>query len=53
MHRWEYKFTVLPANNIEDAIDNKLNDLGEQGWELVSVVKDTYMTVAYFKRQKT
>lgn len=28
-----------------------LNDLGKEGWELVSVIKDRGTTIGYFKRK--
>jgi len=55
--RWEY-MTVLAQNSYLD--DKKLNELGEQGWELVSATTNCYSgsgttscyAVGYFKRTK-
>jgi hypothetical protein len=66
---WEYK--VLPLKTrvhvarftteskpVIEGVQNELNDLGKDGWELVSVqnirLEDGRLfTVAYLKRQKT
>ena len=68
MVRWEYK--VLPLKTrvhvdrftterkpIIEGVQNELNDLGKDGWELVGVqnirLEDGRLfTVAYLKRQK-
>ncbi len=68
MAKWEYK--VLPIKTrvhadrlvtegkpVIDSIQNELNALGKDGWELVSVqnirLEDGRLfTVAYLKRQK-
>jgi len=42
---WEYKVTGAPGS-----AEEKLNQLGAQGWELVSVDQDG--TVFYLKRAK-
>ena len=37
MQTWEYMFQVLELKNLEE--DNKqLNELGDSGWEVVSVL---------------
>jgi hypothetical protein len=48
MQKWEYKAEVS-----ETPLENKLNEIGNQGWELVSAFYDTqYGYVYYFKRPK-
>lgn len=53
MTKWEYKYEVLDAETVEMV----LATLGEQGWELVSVVKgfeyeEYFDCLYYFKRPK-
>ena len=70
MPKWEYK--VIEFEDEEEGADRSiayeavLNDLGEEGWELVSVTETEYIdaydpdepgiasgaTVAYLKREK-
>lgn len=66
--KWEYKVTPITTKvhsdffhsdkrPIIDDVQNDLNALGEEGWELVSIqdihLNDGRMfTVAYLKRQK-
>jgi hypothetical protein len=53
MQKWEY-------TKVYDPNENKLNELGDQGWELMSVVADVSGTAdetsssiyAYLKRPK-
>ena len=68
MVKWEYLVLALKTkvnvnrrerekNPIIQNVQNELNDLGEEGWELVSVQNirlETGMlfTVAYLKREK-
>ncbi|MDI3327156.1 MAG: hypothetical protein QJR06_01255 [Alicyclobacillaceae bacterium] len=44
--RWEYATLV----NHVDAIRQELNNMGKQGWELVSVVPGHFHCTAIFKR---
>lgn len=44
--KWEYWVTVLSAVGEMDS----LNDLGQKGWELVSVILQGPYKIAYFKR---
>ena len=48
MTTWEYATAPL----IEHATQEILNQWGEDGWELVSVVSQPQGLVAYFKRPK-
>jgi len=68
MMKWEYKVipvkTRIHSKSIEggnkpvmDDVQNDLNSLGKEGWELVSVqdvslIDGRRFTVAYLKRQK-
>jgi hypothetical protein len=68
MEKWEYKVVPIMTHirlesvsgvstAVIDDVQNELDKLGKEGWELVSV-QDTStqdgrgFTVAYFKRQK-
>lgn len=44
--KWEYAIVVIP--NTRSEITSRLNELGAEGWELVTV--DTDNMRAYFKR---
>ncbi len=47
MKQWEYK--IMIGNPIEQAI----NKIGEEGWEMCGVVQSTHSSVRlYFKREK-
>lgn len=48
--KWEYKVRTLNHGVI---IDEVLNKLGEECWELVSVVMQYDHVVVYMKRPKT
>lgn len=50
MTKWEY--TTVPL--ISHALQEILNQWGEEGWELVQVLESqTTGTTAYFKREKS
>lgn len=51
---WEYKFLSFGLGGISrDNIEIMLNELGEQGWELVGVTEDDgHHTQVFLKRQK-
>ena len=41
MKRFEYTtFTVKPEDEYPDSLDEQLNKLGEEGWELVTAVPE-------------
>jgi hypothetical protein len=44
MKKWEYK--LIRFSTVE-----KMNDLGNDRWELVSVIKEDNKTYAIFKRE--
>lgn len=47
MRKFEYKILAIPAN------DKALNELGEDGWELVNVIAgDTAAPTMIFKKEK-
>jgi hypothetical protein len=48
---WEYKAMTLDPKYVADA-ERVLNNLGEQGWELVSMVTDSGKAIATMKRKK-
>ena len=60
MARWEYRIINIRSENyrIDPAKESDLNELGDQGWELVAITAINYKTVAtdhigrVFKRQK-
>lgn len=47
--RWEY-YSVDASRYQPDLIDKKMLELGQAGWELVSVVSDDISRTFYFKR---
>jgi len=55
MTRWEYRFEVLELDDL-DVNAAELNRLGEEGWEVVSLLQRgqaaTTLTVVLLKRQK-
>jgi len=48
---WEYKALSLDPKYVAD-YERTLNNLGEQGWELVSMVPDSGKAIATLKRRK-
>ena len=48
MSKWEYATAPL----IEHATQEILNQWGEDGWELVTVLQGPQGIIAYFKRPK-
>lgn len=50
MQKWEY--TLFVAHGSEPATEIRINDMGKQGWELVSVLdkNDIKSTFFFFKR---
>lgn len=52
--KWEYKFLSFGLGGIShDNIEIMLNELGEQGWELVGVTEAVrHHTQVFLKRQK-
>lgn len=51
MDRFEYKIEKLAMNKKEVA-EAKLNDLGDQGWELINVNTGSMFVSYTFKRKK-
>ncbi len=58
--RWEYKILNIRSENyrLDPAYDQQLNELGEDGWELVSITAINFKTGAtdhigmVFKRRR-
>jgi hypothetical protein len=50
--RWQYrvKFIKVPRTEATAMISGELNELGEDGWELVNVVEVGPVLMAVFKR---
>lgn len=48
MKKWEYMSGSIPAESKEG--DRRMNLLGEDGWELVSVIVTPAQVIAFFKR---
>ena len=48
---WEYKAMTLDPKYVSDD-ERILNNLGEQGWELVSMIADSGKAIATLKRRK-
>ncbi len=55
MQRFEYLTVYINSSGAYQTADGtwkNMQELGEQGWELVSVVNDSGDLVAFFKRPK-
>ena len=55
--KWEYKLhraNYIPLSEQEDVSksESRYNELGEDGWELVSVYLENERETAWFKRRK-
>jgi hypothetical protein len=52
--QWEYKVVSIRKYITERKVESIMNDLGEQGWEMVSIfVRSGFMVdTYYFKRPK-
>ncbi len=50
MTKWEYKWMTWDIYKNTQVL---LDELGEKGWELVTVFDDEQQFVAFFKRPKT
>jgi hypothetical protein len=50
--RWEYRvrFIKIPRHEATASVSGELNEVGADGWELVSVVTVATMLMAVFKR---
>ena len=48
--KWEYKRFISDWSDKEFTILQELNSLGDEGWELVSVVLNGLRVAYYFKR---
>lgn len=53
MEQWQYEKFSVPYNGKDGSDIVKLNELGSQGWELVSVIQwgDRDRTIFYLKRR--
>jgi len=50
MKKWEYDYKHVLAGSIIKK--TMLNELGSEGWELISVVALSTSNIYYFKREK-
>jgi hypothetical protein len=50
--KWEYrvKFISIPRHEATAFVTGELNEVGEDGWELLSVVAVNTILMAVFKR---
>lgn len=50
--KWQYrvKFIKVPRSEATAIVSGELNELGEEGWELVNVVEVGTILMAVFKR---
>ena len=50
--KWQYrvKFIKVPRTEATSIVSGELNELGEDGWELVNVVEVSAILMAVFKR---
>ena len=49
---WEYrvKFVRIPKKDATAAVTGELNEVGEEGWEMVNIVEVGTVLMAVFKR---
>lgn len=50
MEKWEYIYYKSSLLN-EDDLLVRLNEVGEEGWELVQILKNTFIMTLIFKRK--
>ena len=52
--QWEYRIVQakrrLSSAGVVDGLRSELNDLGQEGWELINVVESGGETFLFFKR---
>lgn len=50
--QWEYrvKFVRIPKKDATASVTDELNEVGEEGWELVNIVEVGTVLMAVFKR---
>ena len=57
-HRWNYRVITIKPGSFKkqdeknEEIEQKLNRLGSEGWELVNVVAGVGMYPAYFMKRR-
>lgn len=49
MQKWEYKYLIISAKKVE----NELNALGNEGWEVVNMEVAPLQLVCLLKRPKS
>lgn len=52
MEKFEYKRENFDFAHEKETLTDWLNKRGENGWELVSVIRDHLMWICFFKRKK-
>ncbi|MCE5222747.1 DUF4177 domain-containing protein [bacterium] len=51
MKKWEYRTVILEIKKTELELNCYLNELGKEGWELITVYGMMRYRVYYFKRE--
>jgi hypothetical protein len=50
--RWDYETISLPRATEITGFNHRLNELGKDGWELVSAIPEDHVTFLIFKRSR-
>ena len=50
--KWKYRLLPLAANRDDQAVQEALNELGKQGWELIAVYETPSSRVFIFKQEE-
>ena len=52
MEKWEYKVLSFDSNKTSRDIEKEINNLGNEGWELVTATNSNGNKAIYLKRRK-